>query len=269
MNECRGTWKWFGKSEGLADKGHAPAPPAQPAHWEIHMQRYLLRAPLASGGPTLAARILSLCNPSTPRAHPTRSLLDPRPGAGPQQPQYDRLQPRLELMTTREALEPRAITVLVIDSNPGSRGATLRLLEECGYKVRPGGGACRAAKPCNCFRLTERAHDCRRRWPVRAARRRWSSSMRMCRPQAAPASTSCSRTTPRQPPMPCASCTGCAGRPWRSPECFLLVRLPPSSLCLAWRVAGPVDAGRKGWAPCCGPQARFRPTYLALRAPWA
>lgn len=46
---------------------------------------------------------------------------------------------------TQQALEPRAITVLVIDSNPASREATLELLAESGYKVRGPPGS--PAKP--------------------------------------------------------------------------------------------------------------------------
>lgn len=52
----------------------------------------------------------------------------------------------------KAGLEPRAITVLVVDNNPSSRASTLRLLQECSYNVRrawgPGGAvAVRAALP--------------------------------------------------------------------------------------------------------------------------
>lgn len=39
------------------------------------------------------------------------------------------------MQTTQAALEPRGITVLVVDNNQSSREETLRLLHDCGYKV--------------------------------------------------------------------------------------------------------------------------------------
>lgn len=101
--------------------------------------------------PPCAACLISAL-PHTQPTHP-HAPTHPAHRSSPRRPSSHGFRlARSAMKLPSERAEPQGITCLVVDANPGSRAATLRLMEEAGFKVRgsqppalAGGGGLRAS----------------------------------------------------------------------------------------------------------------------------